>query len=237
MSLCFCHTVSPSPVPLASVVTIISQCLATSARHDVSVISFFVSLNSSSSFSVVFHIWTRGHLEYQSIPIETEGWPVMYMFCNLQEQSIGYCFPSAVNTGRLTKLVHGIEHFNFLMELMLAPHQFQLFALSLDIADFFNILHSVFFCRDQLTDLKCFHLIFPQNFENGNSTFSCPEDRIPKDWVDSLKTRTALQECAVFDIEKKYEVFLEETALLGHELNEQRMEPNKEEIIAILQLC
>ena len=79
--------------------------------------------------------------------------------------------------------------------------------------------------------------MFPQNFESENSTLSCPTDRNPNCSVDSLKTGTALQECAVFDIEKKCEVFLEETALLGHELNEQRMEPNKEEIIAILQLC
>ena len=101
-SLCFCLTVTPGPVQLASIDTIFSQCLEKCAGLNVSVSIFFIPLKFFSSFSVDFHIWTTCHLLYQSSPIKTNGRPVRDMFCNLQEQLIGNSFLGAVSTCRLT---------------------------------------------------------------------------------------------------------------------------------------
>ena len=54
LSVCFCHRVIPSPAPLASILTILSQFLAKCTKHGSSVTIFSISLKSSSSFLVHF---------------------------------------------------------------------------------------------------------------------------------------------------------------------------------------
>ena len=54
LSVCFRHKISP--VRLASVDTVLSRSLAKCAKHGISVIFFCISLKSSSSLSVRFHL-------------------------------------------------------------------------------------------------------------------------------------------------------------------------------------